>query len=442
MAKRLTTLLLALALCLALVPVQSFAIQNPKQAVIKETNVTGKYVYNYGSYAVVEKGDGTYLLIGQDGIYREASQWMAVDTNTAIYYVSGEGYYQLPNGNTLFTKAQMEANVKAFLKENYPMGGIVNLETTIMKSFSEGFASNGFKVVYDQDGQQVIYEFFALIDTNGLVHYATPLISMTAGGGFPIWWALGSCKDGLVQFVEEYTDHEGNVWTYEFGFMDTDGKEEVVWTTNYSRDPEDTSVAVHDMTGYLYADNYHNGVAVIDNDQGKCSLVDRRGGVLIPFEHASIFNNTGSYPVVYDADKGYGYIDTAGKIIIPQKYEYAMGSYGLLFTVQKGGKCGVIDDKENVIVPFEYEAMSNPDEGYVYAIKNGKVYIITFEDAKDDTTPQGTKKVSSVFKDVPAGAWYETFLQNAYDNNIIGGKYDKAGDLVYDPQGNLTPRSW
>lgn len=429
MAKRLTTMLLALALCLSLMPLQAYAIQGQKKANILETDYTGKYVYNYGSYCVIEKGNGAYQLVSQDGICREANAWMAVDTNTGIFIVSGEAYYQLPDGNTLFTKEQMEANVKAFLEENYPMGEIVSLKTKIMKTFSEGYASNSFEVVYRDGEEEFNYEFFALIDSKGLVHYATPLISLTAGGGFPIWWALGSCKEGLVQFVEEYTDHDDKVWTYEFGFMDTDGNEQVVWSDNGSRDPDDPSVTVYDLDGYTMADNYHNGVTVIYNEDGKCALVDRSGKLLTPFEHGLIHNDTGSYPVVYDQGKGYGYIDTAGQIIIPQKYDYAAGSYGLLFTVEKDGKCGVIDEKENVIVPFEYEAMSSPDEGIVYAIKGGKVYVITFEDVKEDST----QKVSEIFTDVPAGAWYEGFLQNAYDSSIVGGK----GNGIYDPDGQL-----
>ena len=45
-----------------------------------------------------------------------------------------------------------------------------------------------------------------------------------------------------------------------------------------------------------------------------------------------------------------------------------------------------------------------------------------------------TDRVSYIFKDVNAGAWYEKFLQNAYDNGIVGGT---SAD-TYTPNGQLN----
>ncbi|MBR3718258.1 MAG: S-layer homology domain-containing protein, partial [Firmicutes bacterium] len=82
-----------------------------------------------------------------------------------------------------------------------------------------------------------------------------------------------------------------------------------------------------------------------------------------------------------------------------------------------------------------YDFMSSPELGIIYACKGNKAYIIRFEDAtpEEELTPWGTPRVSSIFKDVPAGAWYETYLQAAYENGIVGGK----GSGRYDPSGNL-----
>ena len=440
MAKRLTICILALALCLTLVPAQSFAIQGPKQAVIKETNHTGDFVFNYGGYGVIEQKGGIYLLIdAAGGCYREADKWMEVDGGSGIYQLGTEGYYTLPDSKLLFTREQMEANAKAFLEENYPVGEIVSVEAIVMTRFSEGYASNSFRAVYKEDGEQKIYEFYALIDKSGLVHYATPLISYTSGGGFPIMWTLDTCHEGLVQFTEQFYNREGRVETYEIGYKDVDGNDVMVFSASGSRDPEDQTVILHDMSQVTYAGSFHNGVAEAYNADGQVSLIDRYGRLQFPFRDGSIYNDTGSYPISFNG-RNWGYIDTAGVTVLPEEYDFAAGSYGLLFTVQKGDLCGVVDENGKEIVPFEYEAMSHPVEGVVYAIKDGKVYVITFEDAKEDGTQptQGTGRVSAVFKDVPAGAWYESFLQNAYDNSIIGGKYDENKNLVYDPQGSLT----
>ena len=208
----------------------------------------------------------------------------------------------------------------------------------------------------------------------------------------------------------------------------------LVFSNNSGRDPDDPAIA-KDASDVLYLDNFQNGVAVIGNSSQKCSLIDRSGKVLLPFAHDSIYNDCGAYPVVYDEGKGWGYIDTAGAVVIPQEYDHAKGAWDNVFTVMKNGKWGVVDTDNKPIVPFEYDFMSNPETGVIYACKDGKAYIITFEDVKaDDTlTPWGTKNVSAVFKDVPEGAWYERYLQAAYENGIVGGK----GNGIYDPQGNL-----
>ena len=436
MVKRLTTVLLALALCLALVPAQSFAVSAPKEAVVKEAPVPGEWAYNKDGLGLIEDGGGNrYLIDKTGGIYREGKAWMDFDADSNTYVVDGEGYYGFPNGETLFTMAQMEENVKAFLMEHYPMGEIAGLETGVTYPFSGPYATCSFQVAYKDGDQSMKYEFYALIDRNGLAHYATPLIEQTSGGGFPITYTLSTNCEGLVRFTKEYTDREGNNSRYEIGYKDLDGNDVLVFSYDSNRDPDDDSVTVIDAFGYSYFDDFYNGVAVVTNDQQKDSLIDREGRILANFEHDSIFNDCGRYPVIFDEGKGWGYMDTAGLTVIPQEYESANGSWDNIFVVKKGGKYGVVDTDNKEVVPFEYDFMSSPDYGVAYACKGGKTFIITFEDVKtDDTlTPWGTKKVSAVFKDVPADAWYESHLQTAYENGIVGGK----GDGIYDPQGNL-----
>ena len=42
--------------------------------------------------------------------------------------------------------------------------------------------------------------------------------------------------------------------------------------------------------------------------------------------------------------------------------------------------------------------------------------------------------VSNIFQDVPADAWYKTFLQKAYDSKIIAG----TSATTYAPSANLN----
>ena len=435
MNKRILTLCLALLLCLSLIPAQSFAVSAPKQAVIKEAPVAGEMAFNRGGLGLIEAKDGTRYLIDRDGgIYRSGKAWMDYMAGSGSYTVDGEGYYEYPLGKKMFTMAEMEKNVKAFLEENYPMGEVVSVQSEITYPFSGPYATCSFSAAMKSDDQLEKYEFYALIDQNGLVHYVTPLIALTAGGGFPIETALGSGSEGLVRFTKEYNDREGEHYLYETGYLDLDGNEVLVFSNNDGRDPEDPAIVI-DASDVAFIGDFNNGVAVICNNRQKESLIDRSGKVLLPFTHDSIYNDCGRYPVVYDEGKGYGYMDTSGLIVIPQEYDYAKGNWDNLFTVQKNGKWGVVDTDNKPVVPFEYDFMSSPELGIVYACKGNKAYIIRFEDAtpEEELTPWGTPRVSSIFKDVPAGAWYETYLQAAYENGIVGGK----GSGRYDPSGNL-----
>ena len=51
--------------------------------------------------------------------------------------------------------------------------------------------------------------------------------------------------------------------------------------------------------------------------------------------------------------------------------------------------------------------------------------------AEEPSTPE---KVSSIFYDVPENAWYQNYLQKAYDSGIVGGTSSDA----YTPNGNLN----
>ena len=429
------SIVLSLALCLAMLPAQCFAVSAPKEAVIKEAPVSSELAFNQGGLGLIQAKDGTrYLIDREGGIYRSGKAWMDYVAYAESYIVDGEGYFDYPLGETWFTFEQLEKNVAAFLQEHNQLSETPSVLVEITYPFSGPYATCSFAAVIMDGDQPLKYEFYALIDKTGSVHYATPLMSLTAGGGFPIAWSLGNSAEGLVRFTEVYADREGTNYLYETGYMDLDGNQVLVFSNNSGRDPEDPAV-VSDTSDVAALDDFHNGVAVIGNSRQKDSLIDRSGKVLLPFTHDSIYNDCGEYPVVYDEGKGWGYIDTAGAIVIPQEYEDAMGSWDNVFTVKKNGKWGVVDTDNKEVVPFEYDFMSSPEGGTVYACKGSKAYIITFEDAtpEEELTPWGTKKVSAIFTDVPAGAWYEQFLQTAYENGIVGGK----GNGLYDPSGNL-----
>ena len=125
------------------------------------------------------------------------------------------------------------------------------------------------------DDQLEKYEFYALIDQSGLVHYVTPLIALTAGGGFPIEMTLGSGSEGLVRFTKEYNDREDEHYLYETGYLDLDGNEVLVFSNNDGRDPEDPAIVI-DASDVAFIGDFNNGVAVICNNRQKCCGYCRR----------------------------------------------------------------------------------------------------------------------------------------------------------------------
>ena len=89
-------------------------------------------------------------------------------------------------------------------------------------------------------------------------------------------------------------------------------------------------------------------------------------------------------------------------------------------------------------------------DGALWGVGNGSLGNGTYSDTKTfvkvmdgvklpgtvpaPNIPGVTDKVSFIFKDVSSGAWYEKYLQSAYDNKIVGGT---SAD-TYSPDSQLT----
>ncbi|WP_125411736.1 WG repeat-containing protein [Leeuwenhoekiella sp. MAR_2009_132] len=112
---------------------------------------------------------------------------------------------------------------------------------------------------------------------------------------------------------------------------------------------------------------------------GKFGLIDHKGEVQYPFEFEEIISvSSDDYFIAKKSDK-YGIIDFNGKQIVSFSYEHIDPTYNG-FLVKKNGLIGKIDIEENVIIPIEYEEISNwveygPDEHFV--TKNGKKGLIS-----------------------------------------------------------------
>ena len=440
MKKRIVSVLLVLALCLAVFPAPVSAASARKQAVITDTGLSGEFVYGVGGgMGLIWQEDDTKLLIDKNGtVYRQSSSWMDVDPVSGLVTVGYDGYYKLDGGQLVLSLKQVEDNVKAFIAEHYPMGEVTSVLANYLGEFHEGYAVSSFRVVFDDNEEQLMYEVCAVIGSNGLVTYMTPLLAFTSATGYPLSWYLDDCSEGLIPYRSEYYDEAdgGNLKWYEGGYMDASGSRVLTFEKENGKVyyGAEAGEKFADGDGLSYWEGYRNGYAVVENDRYMYALMDRSGRLTTPFQYTTLYNDTGRYPAAELSGKGWGYIDTAGVELIPFIYEDAKGEFNNVFTVEKNGRWGVVDLDNRTVVPFEYDFMSAPDEGIVYAVKNGKVYTMGFADAgSGDITEAGKWAVHCVFSDVPKGIWYEPYLQMAYDAGIVGGRLDGT----YQPEGTL-----
>jgi len=124
---------------------------------------------------------------------------------------------------------------------------------------------------------------------------------------------------------------------------------------------------------------------------GKWGYIDKTGQVIIDFQFTDVGRFTEGYARVAKEEGKYGYIDKSGKTVIPLIYDSAFGAGDGLFSVGNivgktaaAGvdvyKYGFIDINGNVVVPLEYDDVCAFIDGVAYAIKDGDLYILKIAD--------------------------------------------------------------
>jgi hypothetical protein len=110
--------------------------------------------------------------------------------------------------------------------------------------------------------------------------------------------------------------------------------------------------------------------------QLKEGLINTNGNILInPIydEISGYFQN--GYMRVRNNGKT-GIIDEEGKIVIPIEYEDISDLKDGVFLAKKSSKCGMIDIKEQIVIPFEYSKIRHFSEGLALVLIDGKAGYI------------------------------------------------------------------
>lgn len=445
MNKRILTICLALALCLSLIPAAAFA-EAPLYTYqeiatgIKATDIS-----------MMDNGYGSFKVYDDDGVL--VSKGVVSPAGKAVLTrVPGpnEPHGETVDASTIYDAAGSviadllpvyDGPAETMMGADYDFnlygtdGKLITSAKKIIASYEKMSADDiicNMTAYFGRDGYLTV---FAYLD--GVNVYAYIIDPQTQKVVLKQWcyedtpraggesWNITSVNDGLIAYNHgESKVTDAGFYDYGYvtaGWMDINGRHKV-------------SVNTEKYNNWW---NFSSGLAMVYSPSGFYGYVDKNGKEVIPctFKDGSMFKD--GYAYVNDKDFRVGYIDTKGETVIPFQYEYAYGYGEGLFVVGHAGQndnyYGMVDINNTQVVPITYTDMSIAKNGIAYAIKDGEIVILKF--AENEIDPNA---VENIFKDVPGNAWYLKFLQKAYDSKIVGGKKDKTGAAIYDPNGTLT----
>lgn len=142
---------------------------------------------------------------------------------------------------------------------------------------------------------------------------------------------------------------------------------------------------------YIYALN--GGYSVYIDQNNKAGIYDEGGNIMIPFEYEAIYstwyNNhlTKEFPsnidiFIVEKEGKIGTINNKNDVIIPIIYDGLSGwvEYGPeAHFVKNNDKYGIISHKGDIIIPIEYDYVGLPQSGVIRVIKNGKYGVLSMD---------------------------------------------------------------
>lgn len=137
---------------------------------------------------------------------------------------------------------------------------------------------------------------------------------------------------------------------------------------------------------YEYISPFSEGLAIVNVKDG-FAVIDEQGNVRTTKLYSYIAPFNEGRAVFQDSEFQYGYLDAAGKEVIPAKYKEATDFHGGKAVVKvKEGQYALIDPEGNTILSYPYAFVGNPGDGllafrqteqgkYGYIDENGNVII-------------------------------------------------------------------
>lgn len=197
-----------------------------------------------------------------------------------------------------------------------------------------------------------------------------------------------------------------------YGFIDTTGKLVIPTQFTSAEDFSDGLALVEkdekqffidttgkqaiDLSQYYLAEPFKNGMAKVakkeENQPPEYGFIDTTGKIVIPIEYAEIsdFINNTAFASTRDSygNRRAGMINRQNQVILPFDYSSIIAfasNYGLILAIkgcdnyettsfndEDSKKCryGVVNEQNNVIIPFEYQQINPFKDGVAIAKKN------------------------------------------------------------------------
>lgn len=147
------------------------------------------------------------------------------------------------------------------------------------------------------------------------------------------------------------------------GFIDLNGKMVI--------EPQYASFWV--AYGNSFNEIFTNGIACVQNVDGKWGGIDTQGNTVVPFQYDTGFRFGGDGQLArVIVDGKAGYIGRTGHTVIPAIYESSGSdacSSGGVVAVSKGGKVGLLDLTGKEVAPFRYDGINSfGDLGWAHSV--------------------------------------------------------------------------
>ena len=156
-------------------------------------------------------------------------------------------------------------------------------------------------------------------------------------------------------------------WTY--GGVFSEGLARVLDGMKSGYIDPDGHLVISRPDGWIARGDFHEGLALVENDQGLYGYIDQTGALAIPFQWEKADSFSEGMAQVWQDGKC-GFVNTAGEIIIPCRWKDARTAQeGHIVVQDESGLWGMTDLAGNLTVPCAYKEIDSIEQ-QVYQMAN------------------------------------------------------------------------